>query len=83
MTAYGGQLGRRAYGCKYTRAPTLTEPVVFADGGVAADPFARKLVVPLCSQQLKVEGLLKLARGISVEPNPQGDLAVGRHDPAE
>lgn len=61
----------------------LTEPVVRADGGVAANPFARKLVVPLSSQQLEVEGLLKLARGISVEPNPQGDLAVGRHDPAE
>lgn len=68
---------------KYTRGAILTEPVVCADGGVAANPFARKLVVPLSSQQLEVEGLLKLARGISVEPNPQGDLAFGRHDPAE
>lgn len=57
--------------------------VVFAEGRVTADAFAGKLVDHLCSEQLKVEGLFKLSRQISVEPDPQGDLAVGRHNPTK
>lgn len=77
-----GRLGRRVRQT-HQGAFVAVVPVVFAERGVTADPFAGKLVDPLRSKQLKVKSLLKLPRQISVEPNPQGDLAIGRHDPAK